>query len=93
MAVTFYIAGYLSSFAEGNSSIVMNESPSTVGEALTALWTRHVGLRDRIVTESGEIRPHVNIFVGSRSVKRESGLQTTVEEGDEISILAAVSGG
>lgn len=93
MSVTFYIAGYLSAFAGGQSTIELGYTPRTVGEALDELWNRHIGLRDRVLTELGDVRPHVNIFVGNNSIGRKSGLSTTLQEGTEIFILPAVSGG
>ena len=46
----------------------------------------------RVLTETGEIRQHVNIFVGSDDVKRLKGLQTSIKS-TEIHIFNAVSGG
>ncbi len=65
---------------------------ATVGEALDSLWKQHVALRDRVLNEQGEIRQHVNIFVGSEDVKRLSGLQTKLGS-NELYIFNAVSGG
>jgi molybdopterin converting factor small subunit len=64
-----------------------------VGAALDALWTLHPGVRDRIVTEQGEVRQHVNVFVGNESIRFTGGLDTAVPDGGEISIVPAVSGG
>ncbi|MFM9905692.1 MAG: hypothetical protein ACKVQJ_14105 [Pyrinomonadaceae bacterium] len=55
-------------------------------------WQRHKSLRDRVLNETGEIRQHVNIFVGSDDVKRLKGLQTSIKS-NEIHIFNAVSGG
>ena len=68
-------------------------SPASVGEALAALWSMHPGVRDRVVTEQGDVRPHVNVFVGSESIRYTGGLATPVRDGDEVSIIPAVSGG
>ena len=65
---------------------------TTVEGVLEVLWTKHPALRDRVLTEQGDIRQHVNIFVGSNDVKRKRGLQTTVDAND-IHIFNAVSGG
>ena len=51
-----------------------------------------MALRDRVLNEQGEIRQHVNIFVGSDDVKRLKGLKTPMR-GGEIHIFNAVSGG
>jgi molybdopterin synthase sulfur carrier subunit len=50
-------------------------------------------LRDRVLDEQGEIRTHVNIFVGGDDVKRLNGIQTQVDPGAELHIFNAVSGG
>lgn len=65
---------------------------ATVGDALRSLWEKHIALRDRVLTETGEIRQHVNIFVGSDDVKRLQGLKTSIKSND-IHIFNAVSGG
>jgi molybdopterin converting factor small subunit len=60
---------------------------------LEALWAIHPGVRDRVLTEQGALRPHVNLFVGPESVRFSGGLATSVPDGAEVSILPAVSGG
>ena len=65
---------------------------SSVGEALEALYTRFEGLRDRI-TEDGELRRFVNVYVAGEDIRFGDGLDTPVKESDEITILPAVAGG
>jgi molybdopterin converting factor small subunit len=91
--VTFQIAGYLTEFTGGDAEIKLDATPSSVGEALGQLWKRYVGLRDRVVTEQGEVRPHVNIFLNSQVVRRDQVLQTEINGDAEICIMPAVSGG
>jgi molybdopterin converting factor small subunit len=62
-------------------------------DALDALFAVHPGLRDRILTERGEIREHVNVFVGNTVARAAGGLATPITDGVEISILPAISGG
>ncbi len=93
MAVVFHIPGYLREFTEGQARVRLDASPGTVRAALVALWSLHPGVRDRVVTEQNEVRPHVNVFVGDESIRFTGGLDTTVPEGSEISIVPAVSGG
>jgi sulfur-carrier protein len=91
--ITYQISGYLTEFAGGNAEIKLAASPQTVGEALDLLWREHVALRDRVLTEQGNVRPHVNIFVNSQVVRRDQALQTGIEDPAEICIMPAVSGG
>ena len=64
MPVKFHIPGALREFTDGRSSIEIAQTPTTLREALAALWELCPGLRDRITTEQGEIRQHINIFIG-----------------------------
>ncbi|HYT49740.1 MAG TPA: ubiquitin-like small modifier protein 1 [Pyrinomonadaceae bacterium] len=91
--LTFQIAGYLTEFTSGNAEIKIDCEAATVGEALNQLWNAHAGLRDRVLTEQGEVRPHVNIFVNSEVVRRDRVLQTTIDGSADICIMPAVSGG
>jgi len=91
--VTFNIAGFLADFTSGRSEISVNSSPKTVEEALNELWQLHVGLRDRVVNEQGELRTHVNIFVDGENIRRKQLLHTPISNQTEITILPSVSGG
>ena len=93
MAVRFLIPGPLRPFSGGVSSVALSASPSTVADALAALAMEHPGLRERILTEQGEVRPHVNVFVAETNIRDGGGLAMRVPEDAEIAILPAVSGG
>ena len=92
MAVTVYLSGHLKSFTGGETEIALASDATTIQAALDLLWKQHPALRDRILNEQGEIRQHVNVFVGSEDVKRRDGLKTKLDAG-EIHIFNAVSGG
>ena len=93
MALVFYIPSPLRDFAEGKAKVTLEVSTATLGEALASLWTLYPGLRDRIVTEQGEVREYVNIFVGERNIRDSGGLATPVSDGCEIMIVPSVAGG
>ncbi|MGB7284121.1 MAG: ubiquitin-like small modifier protein 1 [Candidatus Acidiferrum sp.] len=94
MQVIFHIPGPLREFT-GNRGVVQVEAEESanVRQALQALFVAHPGLRDRVLTESGETRQHVNIFVGNENVRYTGGLTTAVSAGAAISIVPAISGG
>jgi sulfur-carrier protein adenylyltransferase/sulfurtransferase len=73
MPVTFHIPGPLRDFTGGSGGVRLETSHPTVGEALAALWRLHPGLRDRVMTEEGRVRPHVNLFVGGESIRYTGG--------------------
>ena len=93
MSVRFLLPSTLRPFAGGSARLEFAERPRTVGEALALLGARHPGVRDRVLTEQGEVRPHVNVFVGDESIRFLEGLATRVSDGETITIVPAVSGG
>jgi len=93
MAIHFRVPTYLRAYADGRSEVSISTTRQTVGEALAALWKVYPGLRDRVVTEQGEVRQHLNIFVGADNIRDRNGLATEVTDGCEITILPSVSGG
>ena len=93
MPVTFHIPGALREFAEGHSQVEIAQSPAILADALTALWKLYPSLRDRVVTEQGDIREHINIFIGEEDIRFTGGLTSPLTAGSEISIVPAISGG
>lgn len=93
MSVTFHIPRALREFTSGHSSVELEPSGETLGDALSALWTACPGVRDRVVNEQGQVRQHINIFVGNENVRYTGGLATSVPAGSQITIVPAVSGG
>jgi sulfur-carrier protein len=91
--ITFHIPGALREFTEGRSTVKVDGNATTLAEALSNLWALYPAVRDRVVDEQGQVRQHVNIFVGNENVRYTGGLVTKVSDGVEISIVPAVSGG
>lgn len=93
MTVTFHIPAALREFTGRRSSVSIEFAGGTLAEALSALWLRYPGVRDRIVNEQDQVRQHINIFVGGELVRYTGGLATPIPQGAEIAIVPAVSGG
>ena len=93
MTVSFWIPRPLTSLTAGRSRIDVETSGSTLRDALEALFAAHPGIRDRVLSERGEIREHVNVFVGESETRTSGGLATPLADGMEISIIPAISGG
>ncbi len=92
MSVTVHLSGHLKPYTGGAVEVNLPGEFATVGDALNSLWRLHIALRDRVLTEQGEIRRHVNVFIGTDNVKRIKGLETSLKS-NEIHIFNAVSGG
>jgi molybdopterin synthase sulfur carrier subunit len=90
MAVTVKIPAQLRTVTGGEGEFEVDGS--TVGEALDAVFAEHEDLRERI-TEDGGLRRFVNVYVSGEDIRFQDGLDTEVNEGDELTILPAVAGG
>ena len=91
MAITVKIPTQLRTVTGGESETEIAEA-QTVGEVLDGLYDRFDGLRERIA-EDGGLRRFVNVFVEGEDIRFLDGLDTVVEDGDEVTILPAVAGG
>jgi len=93
MRITFHLPSALRQFAGGQSSVQVETSGATLADALSALWTLYPGVRDRMATEQGQMREHINVFIGDENVRHTGGLRSRLTPGAEVTILPAVSGG
>lgn len=93
MPVIFHIPGALREFTAGKSTVTIDTAPRTLADALTALWTLYPGLRDRLINEQGQVRQHINLFIGNENIRYTGGLISPIKDFSEISIVPAVSGG
>jgi molybdopterin synthase sulfur carrier subunit len=88
--VTVKIPAQLRSATGGDAETEV--TGSTVGEVLDGLYEQYDGLRERI-SEDGNLRRFVNVYVGGEDIRFLDGLDTQVQPGDEVQILPAVAGG
>jgi molybdopterin converting factor small subunit len=70
--------------------VLAPELPPTLGGVLAALDLAFPGMRFRIVDEQGSVRRHIKVFVGARLAPD---LAQPIPPGDEVMIVAALSGG
>lgn len=66
---------------------------STVRQVLGRVGEQHPEFLDRITEDDGELRQFLNVFVNGNDIRFEDELDTSVEEGDEISIVPSIAGG
>jgi len=90
MAITVKIPTQLRAATGGEAEVEV--AGSTVGEALDAVFDAHDGLRDRI-TQDGDLRRFVNVYVSGEDIRFQQGLETSIDDGAEVTILPAVAGG
>jgi molybdopterin converting factor small subunit len=90
MAVEVRIPTILRSYTGGAKSV--EGSGGTLAELLADVDSRHGGLRERLVDESG-LRRFVNVYLNDEDVRFLGGLTTPVKDGDTVTVLPAVAGG
>jgi MoaD family protein len=90
MSITVKIPTQLRTATDGEAEIEV--SGKTVGEALDAVFESHGDLRARI-TQNGDLRRFVNVYVSGEDIRFQQGLDTELNDGDEVTILPAVAGG
>jgi sulfur-carrier protein len=57
------------------------------------LNSAHPGIKDRLCDETGELRRFVNIYVNEEDIRFLKGKETSLKDGDEVSIVPAIAGG
>ena len=93
MAVSVVLPRALTPYSHGLGTLELAESCATVRDALATVSARWPAVIDRVLTEQGELRRHVNVFLGDESIAFLDGLDTAVTNGATITIVPAVSGG
>jgi len=93
VSVTLVVPGQLREFTGGRSTVGLELDGGTVGEAFDLLRAELPALWDRIFTEQRELRPHVNVFVGTADIRWSGGMDTPLAGAHEVVILPSVSGG
>jgi molybdopterin synthase sulfur carrier subunit len=91
MAVTVRIPTPLRPLTGDRETV--SSTGATVRDLVESLEASFPGMRERLCDEGGELRRFVNVYVNGEDVRFLAGLQSSLKEGDEISIVPAVAGG
>ncbi len=89
--ITIFIPTPLRRFAAEQSKV--NVRATSVTEAIRALTSIHPSLIPYIYDEADRIRNHVRIYLGEEDIREKNGIETTLRDGDELSIIPAIAGG
>jgi molybdopterin synthase sulfur carrier subunit len=93
MSFVFVIPGALRDLAGRRAEVVVDGGAQSVAGALSLLWSECPAVRDRVITELGEVRQHMNIFVDGENIRYLGGLDAPIRDGAEVFIVPAISGG
>ena len=76
----------------GGESVIAVEG-STVGEVLLHLTRTYPGIKGQLINEDGSIHRFLNVYVNDDDVRYLGGVEATITNNDEITLLPAVAGG
>ncbi|ABB57811.1 MoaD/ThiS family protein [Synechococcus elongatus] len=91
MAITVLIPTPLQKFTNNQASLECEASD--VKSLLEALEQSFPGIKARLCDEQGQLRRFLNVYVNSEDIRFLDGIQTSLGNGDEVSIVPAVAGG
>jgi MoaD family protein len=76
-----------------NNEELVEINATTIGDAITELQSRYPGIKERLLDDSGSVRRFVNVYVNEEDIRFLQNQQTSLKDGDEISIIPAIAGG
>ena len=90
MAIDVRIPTILRTYT-GGEKVVSGEG-STLAELIENLEANHPGIKERLI-DGSDLRRFVNVYVNDEDVRFTGGLETKLDDGDEVVVLPAVAGG
>ncbi|MCW2848086.1 MAG: cysO 2 [Marmoricola sp.] len=99
MAIEVRIPTILRTYTNGEKSV--EASGATLTALIDDLEANHPGLKDRLLETKSDgdgeakidLRRFVNLYVNDEDVRFTGGLETALNDGDQVVVLPAVAGG
>ena len=90
MSVSVSVPTILRPVTKGEKTV--SAEGANLSEVISDLDSRYSGMGDKLI-KNGVLHRFVNIYVNDEDVRFTGGLETTLAEGDNVTILPAVAGG
>ena len=91
MPATVRIPTVLRKHTDGQAKV--QADGSTVGEVFRNVVAEHPDLQDKLFESDDKVRGFINVYVEDEDIRYLDGLDSSVQDGDEIAIMPAVAGG
>ena len=91
MAIEVRLPNILRASAGGEA--VVSAEGATLGEVFDNLVRQYPGLRSSLLTETGEMHRHLNVFLNDDDVRYLGKLGAKVGADDTVTLMPAVAGG
>jgi len=76
-----------------NNEELVEVKATTIADAINELQSRYPGIKERLLDDAGTVRRFVNVYVNEEDIRFLQNQQTTLKDGDEVSIIPAIAGG
>jgi molybdopterin converting factor small subunit len=76
-----------------NNQATVECAGTSVKEIIDSLEDNCPGIKARICDDQGNLRRFVNFYVNSEDIRFLDGANTSLNDGDEVSIIPAIAGG
>ena len=77
--------------AKGQGEV--ESAAANIVDMIGSLDATYPGLKNRLCDEKGDLRRFVNIYVNEEDIRFLNGKETSLKDGDEVSIVPAIAGG
>ncbi|RJQ26758.1 MAG: MoaD/ThiS family protein [Peptococcaceae bacterium] len=91
MSITVKVPASLSHLTGGKKTVEC--TGDNIAACLTSLEAQFPGIKDKLCNEKGDAFGFINVFVNGENVRYLQGMDTPLQEGDELTIIPAIAGG
>lgn len=88
---TLRIPAPLRTYANGQREVAVHGT--TVAEVMNDLITQYPALRPHLLNGENELRPFVNFFANEENIRDLNGMETTIQENDQLLLIPSIAGG
>jgi molybdopterin synthase sulfur carrier subunit len=71
----------------------VESAAANIMDMIGSLDASYPGLKNRLCDDKGDLRRFVNIYVNEEDIRFLNGKETSLKDGDEVSIVPAIAGG
>lgn len=91
MPVSVYIPSPFRRITANRETVTVEGS--TVGEVLDAVEREYPGFAHLVYDGEHQVPRHINIYLNNTEVHELDGVDTAVQDGDQIAVIPALAGG
>jgi len=91
MSIVVRVPASLSHLTGGNMEAEC--AAGNIGECIEKLEVQFPGIKSMLCDEQGSRPGFINIFVNGENIRYLQGMETNLQDGDEITMIPAIAGG